>query len=167
MSTVTSIVGGYTALVVSAAGAETDITTDYSIGVPTPATTVLAPKNLLTYFGGGKHTYSTNIELICYATCGEEDDCTMSIYGISDGGPPEYMGSLAWTFGAAVVSTGILWADSCTATSKHTSTFTAHDDAGDRVAKVNIATTGYKYLYAIVHTQTGDPTAITVLMRPF
>jgi len=170
MATVTSIVSSYSNLVVSAAGAESDLAaaTGYNIGVPAPGTTALAPKDLLIKHGGGKHTYATNVELLCYATSNNNDTCTMSIYGISDSGPPERIASLIYIFGTALVSSGVRWADSCTRTDTHTGTVTAFDTAANRIVKVTLDTDGYRYLYAIIHTTTtGAATNITVLMRPF
>ncbi len=160
----------YANLVVSAAGAETDLVaaTGYTVGVPTPGTTALEPKDLLKAYGGGADTYANAIELICYATSSENDTCTLSLYGISSGGPPVRIGSLVYTFGTALRSAGVRWADTCVSTSTHTKTITVADSAADRVVKVSLDITGYRYLYAIVHTTTtGAATGITVQMRPY
>ena len=169
-ATLTSRVESYQDLVISAAGAETDLVaaTGYNVGVPAPGTTALKPKDLLIKWGGGKNTYANGIELICFATCNENDTCTMSIYGISSGGPPERIGSIVWIFGTAIRSSGVRWGDTCTVTDTHQGTIAAFDSGNDRVAKVALDATGYRYLYAIVHTTTtGAATAITVQMRPY
>lgn len=169
-ATLTTGVASYTNLVVSAAGAETDLVaaTGYNVGIPAPGTAALEPKDLLKKFGAGKDTRANAMELICFANSNENDTVTMSLYGISDGGPPERIGSLVWTFGTAIRSTGVRWADTCVATDTHGKTIGVSDSANNRVVKVNFDITGYRYLYVIAHTTTtGAATGITVQMRPY
>ncbi len=169
-ATLTTRTASYTNLVVSAAGAETDLVaaSGYNVGVPAPGTTALEPKDLLKKFGAGKDSYANAIELICYATASDNNTTEMSLYGISDGGPPLRMAGLVYIFGTAIRSSGVRWADTCTVTDVHGKTIAASDSGNDRVVKVNFDVSGYRYLYMIVHgTATGAATAITVQMRPY
>lgn len=169
-ATLTTRTFSYTNLVVSAAGAETDLVaaTGYNVGVPNPTGTALDPVDLLKKFGAGKDTYANALELICYATSSDNDTAEMSLYGISDGGPPVRMASLIYIFGTAIRNTGVRWADTCSVTDVHSKSIAASDSGNNRVVKVNFDATGYRYLYMIVHgTATGSATAITVQMRPY
>jgi hypothetical protein len=156
-------------LVVSAAGAETDLiaATGYTVGIPDPGTVALSPKNLQTMWGGGDQTNANALQLICYATSDATDTATMSLYGINDSGPPIRIGVIVWTFGAAVRSTGVQWAGTAVATDTHLTSITVADSGNDRVASVGFDAVGYKYIYAITTAQTGTPTGITVQMRPW
>jgi hypothetical protein len=167
-SSLTTRISSYTNLVVSAAGAETDLVaaTGYNVGVPAPGTTALAPKDLLQKFGSRYDTYANNIGLVCSASAANDDSATMSLYGIVDGGAPERIASLVWDFGTAIKSGTIRWADTCTATGTHVTAVTATDSGNNRICKVTFDATGYRYLYGIVHaTVSGAATGITVDMR--
>lgn len=169
-ATLTTRVFSYQNLVVSAAGAETDLiaATGFNVGVPAPGTTALEPKDLLRKFGGGKDTYANAIELTCFATASDNNTAEMTLYGISDGGAPEQIAGLVYIFGTAIRSTGVIWADTCTVTDTHGKTVAASDSGNDRIVKVNFDATGYRHLYMIIHgTATGAATAITVQMRPY
>ncbi len=158
---------GYENLVISAAGGETDLAsaTGYNIGVPAPGTIALRPKDLMK---SRDESEFNSVELVCYATADNNDDCTMSLYGVAIGGAPERIGSLVWTFGAAKVVSGTsVWADTVAVANTHAVSPAVTDNGADRIAKVNYDLTGYRYLYGIVHSQTGSPTTITVLMRGY
>ncbi len=164
-------VSAYTNLVVSAAGAETDLiaATGYSVGVPVPGGT-LGPFDLRAHSSarGGSAMEANSAVFTCFATCNENDDVTISIYGISDGGAPERIGSLLLTFGTAIRSSGVRWADTCVATDTHITTIIVSDSGNNRIVKVTLDTTGYRYMYAIAHTTTtGAATGITVPLRYF
>lgn len=166
----TTRVISYTNLVVSAAGAETNLVaaTGFNVGVPAPGTPTLEPKDLLVIFGKGNETYANAIELLCYATASDNNTAEMSLYGIAGGGPPEKIAELVYIFGTAIRSSGVRWADTCTVTDVHGKTVAASDSGNDRVVKVFFDLTGYRYLYMIVHgTATGAATNITVQMRAF
>lgn len=166
----TTRVSSYTNLVISAAGAETNLVaaTGFNVGIPSPGTTALDPKDLLVIFGKNKETSANALELICYATASENNTAEMSLYGISGNGPLEKMAELVYIFGTAIRSSGVRWADTCTVTDVHGKTIAASDSGNDRVVKVFFDTTGYRYLYVIVHgTATGAATNITVQMRAF
>lgn len=166
----TTRVVSYTNLVVSAAGAETNLVaaTGFNVGVPSPGTTALKPKDLVVIFGKNKETFANALELICYATASENNTAEMSLYGISGNGPPEKIAELVYIFGTAIRSSGVRWADTCTVTDVHGKTVAASDSGNDRVVKVFFDVTGYRHLYMIVHgTATGAATNITVQMRAF
>lgn len=166
----TTKVTSYANLVVSAAGAETDLVaaTGFNVGVPAPGTAALEPKDILVIFGRGSETFANAIELICYATASDNNTAEMSLYGISGSGPPEKIAGLVYIFGTAIRSSGVRWADTCTVTDIHGETVAASDSGNDRVVKVFFDLTGYRYLYMIVHgTATGAATNITVQMRSF
>jgi len=168
--TTTTKVLGYKNLLVSAAGAETDLVaaTGYTVGIPTAASTALGPKRLIKQFGAGQETYANVTELLCYATASDNNNVDISIYGGHGSGPPEYLGNFFWTFGTAIRSSGVRWADSCVVTGTHIKTIAVADSGNDRVVKVAFDAIGYEYLYAIAHTTTtGAATNITVIMRPF
>lgn len=159
---------GYGTLVISAAGAETDLiaATGYSITLPTPGGT-LGPLDLQRY--GYSETSANAVEIIAFATCNDNDTCTLSLYGIAanNTGPPEKIASLVYIFGTALKSTGIRWADTCTVTDAHITTVKATNSANNEVVKVDFDATGYRYLYAIIHTTTtGAATVITLILRP-
>ena len=171
MSTLSTMVGAYQTLIVSAAGAETDLAaaTGFNVGVPSPGGD-LDPVDIedLWSKGRGSSTGANSIVLTCFATANDNDTVTMSLYGIADGGAPEMMASLVWIFGTAIKSSGVRWADTCTVTSTHTSTVAAYDSGNNRICKVKFDASGYRYLYAIAHTTTtGAATIITVPMRPY
>lgn len=160
----------YKTLVVSAAGAETDLVaaTGFTVGIPSPGTLALQPKDLLKLFGKGSTLIANSIELICYATASENNTAEMSLYGISGEGPPEKIAGLVYIFGTAIRSSSVRWADSCAVTGTHLKTVSATDSTNNRVVKVLFDATGYKFLYMIVHgTATGAATNITVQMRGF
>lgn len=172
-ATTTTRVSSYQNLVVSAAGAESRLTTgsaDYNVGVPAPGTAALAPKDLLVKYGAGKDTFANAIELICFATGTENNTVEMALYGISSGGPPEQIAEIIWILGTARhTSTTILWADTCTISADtHQTTLVSSDSGNNRVVRLVFDITGYRYLYAIAYgTATGEATNITVMMRPY
>ena len=164
----TTTTSGYELLVLSAAGGETNLiaATGYTVGIPDPGTIALQPKDLMLQKG---ETTSNGVELICFATGADNSTATMTLYGISTGGPPEQIGLLVWTLGTAIKDTGIRWADTCVVTDTHNTTITVVDvttDASNLVAKVTFDVTGYRYLYAIVHGSSGS-TIINILQRPW
>lgn len=178
MPGLTTKMGPFRNLVVSAAGAETDLiaATGYAITdaqsypsfIPAAGNGALVPKSLQDMWGAGDNTEANALQLTCFATSSDNDTATMSLYGISDQGPPINIGSIVWTFGAAIRSTGVRWADTAVATFSHISTPTTSDSGNDRVASITFDAGGYKYLYGIVHTTTtGAATGITVQMRPW
>ncbi len=161
----------YRTLIVSAAGAETDLiaATGYVVGVPTPGGT-LNPLDTRQVAGeqGGNESGINGVSLTCFATSSDNDDVTQSVYGIAEDGAPERVGSLLWTFGAAIRSAGVRWADSCVVTGTHITTIKVSDSGNDRIAKVSFDISGYRWLYIIAHTTTtGSPTGITVQYRYF
>lgn len=170
-ATLTTRTAGYEKLVVSAAGGETRLatgaTTVYNIGVPSPGTTALAPKDLM----GRDYSSATNaVELICYATASANDTTEMEIYGVSVDGPPVRICDVVWIYGTARhTSDTVLWADTCTITNDwHTAGVTASDSGNNVIAKLTFDVTGYRYLYAVAYGRSvGTATGITVLMRPF
>ena len=111
------------------------------------------------------------VMLSCFATSNDNDTVTMSVYGIAIDGAPERIGSFVWTFGTAIRSSGVRWADTCVVTLTDTSSGNVVDvaDSGnDRICRARFDVTGYRYLYAIAHTTTtGAATTITVEMRPW
>ena len=180
MPRLTTKMGPFRNLVVSAAGAETDLVaaTGYAITealsypsfIPDPdktGTVALAPKDLQGMWGAGDASEANAVQLICYATGAAAETATMSLYGIADQGPPIYIGSIVWTLGDAVKVAGTLWADTVVPTFTHISTPVTSDSGNDRVASVTFDVAGYKYLYAIFDAVTGTPEDITVQMRPW
>ena len=176
MATRTTAIYPYKDLVVSATGNETDLVAltgfKAETGLPAPATPLLAPKSLRELYAGGKHTDFNAVILRCYATCVDNNDCTMAIYGISRiGGSfvPERIATLLWTFGQALRSVGVYWAQKVTVTDLHIGDIRDADNGNnDRIVRVEFDVLGYEYLYAIVYaTDTGAATNITVEMRPY
>lgn len=175
MPGLTTKMGPFRNLVVSAAGAETDLVaaTGYAITdaqsypsfIPAAGDGALVPKSLQDMWGAGDNTEANAVQLICYATGVATNTATMQLYGISDQGPPVHMGSIIWTLGDAVRESGVLWAGTAVPTFSHISTPTTSDSGNDRVASVTFDAAGYKYLYAIVDA--GTATNITVQMRPW
>ncbi len=163
----------YRNLVVSAAGAETDLiaATGFNVGIPDPGTDALAPKDLSRLFkvsSGVGETIANSVVLTCYATASDNNTAEMTLYGIVDNGAPEQIAGLVYIFGTAIRSTGVRWADTCTVTDVHPTSVDASDSGNNRIVKVAFDTTGYRHLYMIVHgTATGAATGITVQMRPF
>ncbi len=173
-SVLTTKVAPYQNLVVSAAGAETQLTTGattyFNPGLPDPGTDALRPKDIKSLWGKGSETEANNVVFTCYATASANDTCEMEIYGIADGGAPERIAEIIWIFGTARhTSTTVLWADTCTITTNyHLKAITVADDADNVIAKMLFDATGYRYLYAIAYgTATGAATNITVKMRPY
>lgn len=170
-------VGAYQNLVVSAAGNEAQLSTgnntNYNPGLPAPGTTALAPKDLTALWSNGlSETQCNGVVLVCYATASEDNTCEMEIYGIADGkdAAPERIADVVWIFGTAQhTSTTVLWADTCTVTADyHPPGVTVADSGNNIIAKLTFDTFGYRYLYAVAYgTATGEATNITVLMRPY
>ncbi len=174
----TTMVAPYQNLVVSAAGAETRLTTGattfFNPGLPDPGTDALRPKDIRAIWGKGNETQANGVILTCYATASANDTCEMEIYGIADGGAPERIADLVWIFGTARhTSTTVLWADTCTVTADyHTgnggSGLAAADNADNIIARLRFDTTGYRYIYAVAYgTTTGAATNITVKIRAY
>lgn len=164
-ATLTTQTAGYELLVLSAAGGETDLVaaTGFTIGIPDPGTIALQPKDLMKR--NGSSTVNA-VEIITYATGNAAATYTVALYGISVGGPPELIGSFAYTLGDAVVSSGVKWADTCVVTDTHSTVIVVADSGNDRVVKVTFDVIGYRFLYPIVHTASGA-TNINVLYRPW
>lgn len=160
---------GYETLLISAAGGETDLTnmaTKYTTTLPAPGGT-LNPYDLAKF--GSPYSDATMIELLCFATCNDDDDVEISFYGFAPGntGPPEFIGEILFTFGTALKATGIRWADAAAVTDKHLETIKVEDENAERPCKVLFDALGYRYIYGIAHTiTTGAATVITVLIRP-
>lgn len=175
MATRTTAIYPYKNLVVSAAGAETDLAaaTGFKAANALPAASAaLGAKNLRTLYAGGKHTDFNAVILRCYATCNDNDDCGMTLYGISRIGAtfiPERIMAVTWKFSTALRAAGIRWADTTTVTDYHIGDIREADDAGgDMIARIECDVLGYEWLYAIIHTTTtGAATVITVEMRPY
>ena len=168
----TTKVAPYTTLLVSAAGAETDLVaaTGYNVGVPAPGGTLnpLNIKNLASDTGSSTQVGAPI--LTCYATASDNDDVDVSIYGIRRGGAPERITSLLFTFGTAIRSAGVRWADTCEATAVTTETNKVRviDSAQNRIVRVEFDAKGFEYIYAIAHTTTtGAATGITVELSYF
>ena len=151
----TTVVGGYKNLVVSAAAGEsilaTGATTDFYPTLPDPGTDALKPKDLKSIWSGedGHSTEANGIVLNCYGTIATANGtCEMALYGIADGGAPERIADIVWTFGTAVRSAGVYWADTVTITNDwHVTTLKATDSGNEFIAKLSFDTTGYRYLY--------------------
>jgi hypothetical protein len=162
----TTKVAPYTTLLVSAEGAETDLVpaTGYAVGVPNPGGT-LNPLNIKDLASDkGSSTQASAPILICFATASEDDDVTISYYGIRRGGAPERLFSLVWTFGQAIRSSGVRWADTCvvTATSSRPNPVMIEDSGNNRIVSVLFDARGFEHIYGIAHTTTtGAPTIIT------
>lgn len=159
---------GYGTLVISAAGAETDLVaaTGYTVTLPAPGGN-LNPLDLRRY--GRVETSANAVEILAFATCNDNDTCTLSLYGIADGntGPPEKIASLVYIFGQAIKETGVRWAHNCVASDAHITAVDVSNNGTDEVVKVAFDATGYRYLYAIIHTTTtGAATSITLILRP-
>jgi hypothetical protein len=163
---------GYSTLLVSAAGAETDLiaATGYNVGVPNPGGT-LNPLNIKEFGGGANTSTSVNAPILtCYATASDNNDVDISIYGIRRNGAPERITSLLFTFGQAIRSTGVRWADTCVATftSTNPNRVVVEDTGNNRIASVSFDAKGFEWLYAIAHTTTtGAATNITVELSYF
>jgi hypothetical protein len=172
MESLGTTVAGYSTLLISAAGTETDLAgaTGYTVGIPDPGGT-LGPINLRRLKTSDNEGTGVNAPVLtCYATASDDDDVTMSLYGIREGGAPEFVTSLLWTFGQAIRSSGVRWADSCVATftSSKTDFVTVEDNANNRIVRASFDAKGYEWLYAIAHTTTtGSPTNITVDLSYF
>jgi len=119
--------------------------------------------------GASKETEANAVTITLNATgAADGDTLTQKVYGISDGGPPQLICSIVWTIGTARAdgsTATYLWADTAVATDTHIATVKTADSGNDRVACVSFDATGYKYLYAPITAQTGDPTIVTSLFR--
>ena len=170
----TTTIPRYTTLLISAAAGESDLTaaTGYNVGVPAPGGD-LDPVNLIHLappITGGRETEANAPILTCYATASDNDSVDIALYGIVAGGAPERIANLLWTFGAAIRSTNIRWADTCvaTVTSSNSNRITVEDSGNDRIASVSFDGKGIEYLYAIAYNRTtGTATNITVELRYF
>ncbi len=170
----TTKVAKYETLVISAAGAETRLTTGattfYNPGIPSPGGN-LNPKDIKALWSSrGSSTEANGVVLTCFATASANDTCEMEIYGIADGGAPERIADLVWIFGTARhTSTTILWADTCTITADyHITGVNVADSTNNVIAKLVFDATGYRHLYAVAYgTATGSATNITVKMRSY
>ena len=130
MATRTTAIYPYTNLVKSAAAGETDLVANtgfLAAAVLPAASTELGAKSLKTLYGGGRHSYFNAVILRCYATCGNDDTATMTLYGISrmagtiETFIPERIASIVWTFGQALRVGGTRWAQTIAVTDYHLS----------------------------------------------
>ena len=177
MATRTTAIYPYKDLVVSAAAGETDLAaaTGFLAANALPADILLGAKSLKDNYSGGRHSYFNAVILRCYATCSNDDQASMTLYGISrmagtiETFIPERIAAITWTFGNALRVGGVSWAQTTSVTDYHIGDIREADNAGnDTIARIELDALGYEWLYAIVHTRdTGTPTAITVEMRPY
>lgn len=164
----------YETLVISAAGAETRLTTGattyYNPGIPSPGVNLNPIDIRALWSSKGSSTEANGVVLTCFATASANNTCEMEIYGIVDGGAPERIADVVWIFGTARhTSTTILWADTCTITADyHITGVQVADSTNNVIAKLFFDTTGYRYIYAIAYgTASGSATYITVKIRSY
>lgn len=131
-------------------GTATEATpTDFSIGAPAGS------YDLSKSGGGADQTDANGIALTVSATASDNDTATIELWGIADQGCQERIAAVAYIFGPKEVSTGVLWADTATVTPYHITPITTADSANEKVVKVSLDATGYKYLRCYVTARSG------------
>jgi hypothetical protein len=112
----------------------------------------------------GGVTVANGMVVNVYATATAEDTCTVEYWGIADGGPLEKICSVAYVFGTAVRTTGVLWADTGVVTDTHTSTVKEGGGTADDVKRVMFDISGFRYVRCFVTARSGA-TGVTVMAR--
>ena len=147
-------VGSYQLIMTSLAGAtETSpATTDFNLrsSDQTLAFDLMSIGNAV-----GGVTEANGAVFIVAATASNNDTATIEYWGISDNVPLEKICSVAYIFGTAEKSTGVLWADTVTVTDKHTNTVKTGGSAENGVARVLFDMTGYRYIRPFVRAKSG------------
>ena len=105
------------------------------------------------------------LSVIVSATATDDQTATISFFAAVDGGPPEYICAVDYIFGTATRSTGVLWADTATVTSYHTTTIQEGGAVSNDIKRLNFDMTGYRHIKAYITAR--NCTAINVWARYF
>ena len=124
-------------------------------------------------WGAGDETKGNAVEMIFSHSAGADADGTTSVFelhGAVDGGPRQPICTIALTGGKARVvaaSDLITWVDTAVVTSMSSVTISKADDAADRIVRITLDLTGFRYLEGLF-TGAGS-TAVTAIayIRPF
>ena len=139
--------------------------------IPTafPITTLTGDINLLTptYGASGPDTKANYLEMLF--TLNAAGTGTIEITGASEGGPEEYICSLALSSAAGIVESGIWkWSDTITLTSYHLSGcgIAIADSGNSRVGKLALDAIGYRF-FKLYSTALGTATSVRCYARYF
>lgn len=159
-----TVTGSYRTIHTAAAGNESiPATTGFILSGAPPTDSV----DLLSFGGGEDMTDANALVVAVYATATDADTCTIDFFGTSDGGSQEYICSVDYIFGAAqALSTLILWADTATVTSHHTTTIQEGGAETNDIKRIAWDMTGFRYINAYVTAASGA-TNFVVLARYF
>ncbi len=111
-------------------------------------------------------TEANMLSIIVSATASDADTATIKFYAAVDGGPSEAVFDVDYIFGTAQRSTGVLWADTATVTSRHTTTIQEGGIVSNDIKRLNFDFTGYRHIKAFVTARSGA-TNINVWARYF
>jgi hypothetical protein len=106
------------------------------------------------------------LSIIVSATASNGNTGTIAFFGAVDGGPPEYICTVDYIFGTATRSSGVLWADTATVTSYHTTTIQQGGAVDNDIKRLNFDFTGFRFIKAYVTARSGA-TAFNVWARYF
>ena len=113
--------------------------------------------------GGGDETDANALMFAVSGTATDGQTCTVQFWGSADGGPVEHICDVDYVFGTAVKSTGVLWADTATETSYHTSSILKADSGNNHAVRVGFDATGFRYIKPYVTASTA--TDVTIQAR--
>lgn len=149
-------------LIFTGDGADT-VPTSFPIGITTGTINFLSPS----YGGKGVETKAIYLEML-FALNGDGTG-TIELTGASNGGPEEYICSLALDSTAGVVESGIWrWADTIVLTQHHLDacSILVADSGNNRVCKFGLGVIGYKFI-KVYSTALATVTAARVYARYF
>lgn len=95
------------------------------------------------------------LSIIVSATASDADTGTIQFFAAVDGGPPEAIASVDYIFGTAERSTGVLFADTATVTSYHTTTIQEGGIVSNDIKRLNFDMTGFRFIKAYVTARSG------------
>jgi len=136
--------------------------TDFPMGITSGDINLLSH----VYGGSGSETKANRLEMIFLAD--QSGSGTISITGASQGGPEEYICSLALTFGTIVETGTDIWCDTIDLTSYHItkSGILVADSGNSHVAKLGFDAMGYQFI-RFYSTSFTSITSVKVYARYF
>jgi len=105
------------------------------------------------------------LSIIVYGTGSADETATIAFFAAVDGGPPEYICTVDYIFGTGTQATGVLWADTATVTSYHTTTIQEGGATANDIKRLNFDFTGFRYIKAFVTATNLTTGNIRVLAR--
>jgi len=135
----------------------------FPLGITSGDVDLMNPK-----FGGhGTETKANRVEILVVGNHAGAAD--LAITGACQGGPEEYICSIAMTFGGTIESGTDVWCEGMTLTSYHLSGMgiAVADDGNNHPTKLGFDAIGYQFLRFYPSGYAGNTTAFKVYLRYF